>query len=131
MEREASLLRKALGPHGEKMFNDLEVAVAQSLVSSGIAYEYEPRLDASRTIVPDFLIGTKVIECTRWTDTKAKARSLAERLAYPRKHLPGLSPGVVTTSELLEPYTRHLKGVARVVSLEELQANPQAILEGL
>jgi hypothetical protein len=131
LERKTSLLRKAIGPCGEKMFNDLEVAVAQSLFSRGISYEYEPRLDGPKPIVPDFLIGTRIIECTRWTDTKRKARSLARRLAYLHKHFPNLSPIIVTTGELLDPYRRHLKGIAKVVSLEEFEANPRAILRGL
>jgi len=129
LELKTSLFRKAVGPRGEKMFNDLEVAVATCLYSKRISHVYEPILTAGqKTIIPDFFVRNRLIECTGWTNAKEKAKTLSSRFVLLHTALPGLLPLVVTTNRLAGVYTSHLQGTVQVASLEEFQENTAPIL---
>lgn len=131
LELKTSLLRKAVGPKGEKMFNALEVAVAACLYSKGITYAYEPKLTAGeRARFPDFVAGRRIIECTSWANAHAKSASLISRFTWFHKAIPGLMPLVITTQRLKHVYVDYLQGVAEAVSLGEFQENTPGILIG-
>jgi hypothetical protein len=120
LSSKTSLLRRSVGPLGERMFNALEVDVAKCLLSRGIAYVYEPKLVAERGVLfPDFLTQTHVIECTAWTDTRAKSRALRERFGRIRPSLPHHSFLVVTTDRLVQNYRSGLGSEIGVLTLAD------------
>ena len=117
-----NLMRKIIGPRGERMFNQLEKDVAQILLSANVDYQYEPILKVGhQTIIPDFKTGNLIIECTKWTNTKVKAMSLKGKIKalLVRHHY--LYFIVVTKDTLKKRYVPHLKGFAEVLSTGEFR----------
>lgn len=55
--------RNVIGPRGERMFNDGEKKIAEFLLSRGLEYEYEPKLQfGGKVYFPDFVSGGFIIE---------------------------------------------------------------------
>lgn len=117
-----NLMRKTIGPKGERMFNQLEKDVANILLSANVDYQYEPVLKVDqRTIIPDFKTGNLIIECTKWTNTKVKAMSLKEKIKVLLVRYPYLHFIVITKDTLKNRYVAHLKGFAEVLSTREFR----------
>ena len=117
-----NLMRKIIGPRGERMFNQLEKEVAHILLSQEIDYEYEPIIIVdNQTIIPDFRTGNLIIECTKWTNAKPKAMSIRKKIKRLLARYPKLNFLVVTTSSLKKRYMRHLSEFVKVLSTEEFE----------
>lgn len=117
-----NLMRKTIGPKGERMFNQLEKDVAHILLSANVTYQYEPILTVDhQIIIPDFKIENLIIECTKWTNAKVKAMSLKEKIKVLLAQHPYLYFIVVTKDALKKRYVPHLKGFAEVLSIREFR----------
>lgn len=116
--------RKVVGPQGEKMFNKLEREVAEALLEIGVSYNYEKVFHlGKRCVIPDFVAGNAIIECTYDTRIDWKTKRIIERskLLLPELHQFHLI--VVTTKKLKPRYRECLNGFAPVLTPPELDIN--------
>lgn len=102
--------KKTAGPHGEKMYNKLEVSVARILDSLGFEYIYEKILvvrNKNGFVSIDFVlphIQNLFIEVTYWSDSKEKTRELARKWSLIKNQYPNAELIVVTKPERLQEY---------------------------
>lgn len=103
--------KKLAGPHGEKMYNKLEVSVAQILDSLKLVYTYEKILVVNNKngfVSIDFVLPTApdlFIEATYWSHPEDKIRGLLKKWKLLKNLNPNAKLIVVTTPERLERYT--------------------------
>lgn len=117
-----NLMRKIIGPKGERMFNKLENDVACVLFSKGIDYRYEPVfILGHQSIILDFKIGNLIIECTGWANAKPKAMALRAKIERLSTRYPNLDFLVVTSSSLKKRYMQQLNRFVKVLSIQEFQ----------
>lgn len=77
--------RNAIGPKGERMFNDGERKIAEFLLSRGLEYEYEPKLQfGEKVYFPDFVSGGFIIERFGMTTPLYIERSVEKLRKYIR-----------------------------------------------
>lgn len=116
--------RKVVGPRGEMMFNKLEQEVAMILLKIGVNHDYEKVFRRSNNhVIPDFVVGNVLIECTYDTRVDWKARRIIERFEPLLSRFQQLRLIVVTTDKLESKYCNYLKGFASVVKASELHTN--------
>ena len=117
-----NLMRKTLGPKGELMFNDLEADTANALFAAGTKYRYEPQIRAgNRLLVPDFIVGDLVIECTRWVNAKEKSTTLRAKFEMISQDHPSYKFLVVTVPSFKNRYAQGM-GEIRVTTVEGLKS---------
>jgi hypothetical protein len=116
--------RKVMGPRGEMMFNKLEQEVATILLNIGANYDYEKVFHPSGNhVIPDFVVGNVLIECTYDTRIDWKARRIVERYEPLLSQIQQFRLIVITTDKLKFKYCNHLKGFATVLNPSELHAD--------
>jgi len=116
--------RKVIGPRGEIMFNKLEQEVATILLKTGVNYDYEKVFrQGNNHVIPDFVVGNVLIECTYDTRVDWKARRIIERFEPLMSQFKQPRLIVVTTDKLKSKYCRCLNGFATVLKTSELQAH--------
>ncbi|MCP8308642.1 MAG: hypothetical protein H3Z53_09565 [archaeon] len=116
--------RKVIGPRGEMMFNKLEQKVAMILLKIGVNYNYEKVFRVSNNhVIPDFVVGNVLIECTYDTRVDWKARRIIERFEPLLSWSQKLRLIVITTDKLKPRYCDYLNGFAPVLKASELHAN--------
>jgi len=118
--------RKATGPNGERMYNELERRVASILKRERIPYEYEKRFDTdtgNRFFSIDFFIGrNRFIEVTNWDDEKEKSEKLNRKYRKLRQDIQaGIEFIVVTTPGRVGEYRKHLEKDIRVLGPKEFK----------
>lgn len=116
--------RKVMGPRGEMMFNKLEQEVATILLNIGANYDYEKVFhQSSNHVIPDFVVGNVLIECTYDTRIDWKARRIVERYKPLLSQIQQFRLIVITTDKLKFKYCNHLNGFATVLKPSELHAD--------
>ena len=102
--------KKLAGPHGEKMYNRLEVSVARVLDRLGLEYVYEKILAAKNKngfLLVDFMLPCApdlFIEATYWTNSKEKIWELRKKWGLIKNQHPNAKLIVVTELGRLEEY---------------------------
>ena len=102
--------KKLTGPHGEKMYNRLEVSVARVLDRLGLEYVYEKILAANNRngfLSVDFVLPSALnlfIEATYWSNSEEKIRELRKKWGFIKKQHPNARLIVVTEIGRLEEY---------------------------
>ena len=102
--------KKLVGPHGEKMYNRLEVSVAWVLDRLGLEYVYEKILEAKNKngfLSIDFVLPSTpnlFIEATYWTNSEEKIRELRKKWGLIKNQYPNAKLIVVTDFGRLEDY---------------------------
>ena len=102
--------KKLVGPHGEKMYNRLEVSVARVLDRLGLEYVYEKILEAKNKngfLSIDFVLPSTpnlFIEATYWTNSEEKIRELRKKWGLIKNQYPNAKLIVVTDFGRLEDY---------------------------
>jgi len=102
--------KKLAGPHGEKMYNKLEVSVAQILDSLKLVYTYEKILAANNKngfVSIDFVLPSApnlFIEATYWSHPEEKIRDLLKKWKLMKNQRPNAKLIVVTRPGRLEEY---------------------------
>jgi len=102
--------KKLAGPHGEKMYNGLEVSVARILDSVGLEYVYEKILAVKNKngfVSVDFVLPSTpdlFIEAMYWSDSKEKIRELERKWSLIKDRRPDAKLIVVTRPGRLEEY---------------------------
>jgi len=114
--------RKTTGPRGEKMFNEMEREVAETLCKMNIDYEYERILKINdRFLIPDFVVGSNiVIECTYWGFVNDKSKILRERFKNILKNTSIDKMVLITNNQLKNKYNRKLGKNIDVLTPKEL-----------
>ena len=103
--------KKLAGPHGEKMYNKLEVSVAQILDSLGLEYVYEKILAVKNKngfVSIDFVLPSVpdlFIEATYWSDSEEKIRELSRKWDLIKSQHPNARLIIVTRPGRLEEYS--------------------------
>jgi len=102
--------KKLVGPHGEKMYNRLEVSVARVLDSLGLEYVYEKLLEVKNKngfLSVDFVLPNTpnlFIEATYRTNSEEKIRELRKKWGLIKNQHPNAKLIVVTEYGKLEEY---------------------------
>jgi len=94
-----------MGPRGEMMFNKLEQEVATILLNIGANYDYEKVFhQGSNHVIPDFVVGNVLIECTYDTRIDWEARRIVERYEPLLSQIQQFRLIVITTDKLKFKY---------------------------
>ena len=123
--------KKAVGPKGEKMYNTLEVRVAEILCSMNLDYEYEklyPAKNANGFVSVDFVVGDALlIEATNWDKPGEKAGALQRKFGALHENMPRAVFVVVTSKRRLMEYRKALNTDINVCCLKELSGLLQSL----
>jgi len=102
--------KKMIGPHGEKMYNKLEVSVAQILDSLKMEYKYEKIIAVENKngfVSVDFIlprIPSLFIEVTYWSDSEGKIKELRKKWKLIKSRYPDARMIVVTQPKRIDDY---------------------------
>lgn len=124
--------RKLIGPHGEKMYNKLELSVAKIISDLGLRYEYEKiiKVDNKNGFVSiDFVIDklpNLVIEVTYWSNAKEKMKELSKKLKLIKKRKPKTKMIVITYDRYLDKYIKVSEKNIKVLNLNNFRRFLQA-----
>ncbi len=118
--------KKLVGPYGEPMYNQLEVAVARILHRAGFKYCYEKTVNAPNKngfYSLDFVVLNKiVIEVTYWNDIDYKAKELRTKFEYLQNNGKFQKFVLVTRRGLCDTYKRLLPSYVLVLTSKELES---------
>lgn len=116
--------RKVVGPNGERMYNPLEVRVAEVLRSLSLDYDYEKRFPVENVngfVSVDFTLkGNVLIEATVWDKPDAKSSALRRKFVMLKGKLPDARFIVVTSRRMLPKYRKTLGNDINVCCVKEL-----------
>lgn len=102
--------KKLVGPHGEKMYNKLEVSVAQILDSLKVKYIYEKIIDVENTngfISVDFVlpqVPNLFIEVTYWGNSGEKIERLEQKWKLIKSKYPEAKMIIVIQPKRMDEY---------------------------
>lgn len=104
--------RKVIGPKGEKMYNNLEIVVANILDDLGLKYEYERIIPVENTngfVSIDFTVEENpnlIIEATCWNKPEQKMEELKRKCKIIKNKYPKAEMVVVTSTKYINEYEK-------------------------